>query len=123
MNPIGRQRPLLSQKESAEQKRLADAKDVRIPWKKWGPYLSERQWGTVREDYVAMAMPGTTSRMTRPDPVPITGARTVWPVSEMVSSYCASAWPSGMGKDSILKERMFGLTRLRNPKKSPPNDR
>jgi hypothetical protein len=35
----------------AEQKRLNDARDAGIPWKKWGPYLSERQWGTVREDY------------------------------------------------------------------------
>ena len=35
----------------AEQKRLNDARELQIPWKKWGPYLSERQWGTVREDY------------------------------------------------------------------------
>ncbi len=34
-----------------EQKRLNDAREKGIPWKKWGPYLSERQWGTVREDY------------------------------------------------------------------------
>ena len=34
-----------------EQKRLNDARVAQIPWKKWGPYLSERQWGTVREDY------------------------------------------------------------------------
>ena len=31
-----------------EQKRLNDAREVGIPWKKWGPFLSERQWGTVR---------------------------------------------------------------------------
>jgi hypothetical protein len=30
---------------------LNDAREAQIPWKKWGPYLSERQWGTVREDY------------------------------------------------------------------------
>ena len=35
----------------AEQKRLNEARVSGIPWKKWGPYLSERQWGTVREDY------------------------------------------------------------------------
>ena len=35
----------------AEQKRLNDEREAGIPWKKWGPYLSERQWGTVREDY------------------------------------------------------------------------
>ena len=34
-----------------EKKRLQEARDNQEPWKKWGPYLSERQWGTVREDY------------------------------------------------------------------------
>jgi len=33
------------------QQRLEAARDPKTPWKKWGPYLSERQWGTVREDY------------------------------------------------------------------------
>ena len=36
---------------SAEEQRLADAQNGEAPWRKWGPYLSERQWGTVREDY------------------------------------------------------------------------
>ena len=36
---------------AAEEKRLKDARNQNVPWKKWGPYLSERQWGTVREDY------------------------------------------------------------------------
>ena len=36
---------------SAEKERLAEARAKKAPWKKWGPYLSERQWGTVREDY------------------------------------------------------------------------
>jgi len=31
-----------------EEKRLQDAQTSKVPWKKWGPYLSERQWGTVR---------------------------------------------------------------------------
>ena len=31
--------------------RLREARYANTPWKKWGPYLSERQWGTVREDY------------------------------------------------------------------------
>ena len=35
----------------AEQVRLDEARDQKAAWKKWGPYLSERQWGTVREDY------------------------------------------------------------------------
>ena len=34
-----------------EQIRLEVARNEKIPWKKWEPYLSERQWGTVREDY------------------------------------------------------------------------
>ena len=34
-----------------EQRRLDEARTNGRPWKKWGPYLSERQWGTVREDY------------------------------------------------------------------------
>ncbi|MGZ8199897.1 MAG: hypothetical protein ACXWTP_03435 [Methylosarcina sp.] len=38
---------------AAEKSRLQGARDLNIPWKKWGPYLSERQWGTVREDYSA----------------------------------------------------------------------
>jgi hypothetical protein len=37
--------------DCTEQKRLNEAREAGVPWKKWGPYLSERQWGTVREDY------------------------------------------------------------------------
>jgi hypothetical protein len=36
---------------TAEQLRLDKSGEATSPWKKWGPYLSERQWGTVREDY------------------------------------------------------------------------
>lgn len=36
---------------NAEQTRLEQSHDEKAPWKKWGPYLSERQWGTVRADY------------------------------------------------------------------------
>jgi len=36
---------------NAEQSRLEEPRTKKAPWKKWGPYLSERQWGTVREDY------------------------------------------------------------------------
>jgi hypothetical protein len=35
----------------AEDRRLEEARGGQVPWKKWGPYLSERQWGTVRKDY------------------------------------------------------------------------
>ena len=34
-----------------ESERLRCARDEGVPWRRWGPYLSERQWGTVREDY------------------------------------------------------------------------
>src|SRR5579864_9768851 len=37
--------------QTAEAKRLEAVRTEGTPWKKWGPYLSERQWGTVREDY------------------------------------------------------------------------
>ena len=36
---------------TAEHIRLDEARERKVDWKKWGPYLSERQWGTVREDY------------------------------------------------------------------------
>jgi len=41
---------------NAEQQRLADARGA-ASWRKWGPYLSERQWGTVREDCSDYALP------------------------------------------------------------------
>ena len=36
---------------NAERLRLGKADTGGVPWRRWGPYLSERQWGTVREDY------------------------------------------------------------------------
>src|SRR5215213_1983643 len=47
-NPMTTTTPVV---DVTEQKRLNEAREQGIPWKKWGPYLSERQWGTVREDY------------------------------------------------------------------------
>ena len=41
----------MADRRDAEDQRLAEAHDLGLPWRKWGPYLSERQWGTVREDY------------------------------------------------------------------------
>ena len=38
-------------KSGREQQRMEQARVEGVPWRKWGPYLSERQWGTVREDY------------------------------------------------------------------------
>ena len=51
MMPEAQENAPLSYVEVTEQKRLNEAREQGIPWKKWGPYLSERQWGTVREDY------------------------------------------------------------------------
>src|SRR5207247_8483121 len=48
----GAPRELLSQ-PAAERQRLIDQRERAEPWWRWGPYLSERQWGTVREDYSA----------------------------------------------------------------------
>jgi hypothetical protein len=38
-------------RSDAETRRLIEAREHGVAWRKWGPYLSERQWGTVREDY------------------------------------------------------------------------
>ena len=56
---------------SKELDRLAEARGARTAWRRWGPYLSERQWGTVREDYSASgdawnyftARPGALARL------------------------------------------------------------
>jgi hypothetical protein len=43
---------------STEQSRLEEARSKKAPWKMWGPCLSERQWGTVREDGRALSTRG-----------------------------------------------------------------
>jgi len=45
------ERPISQRAGTAEEKRLEEAREKGVPWKQWSPYLSERQWGTVREDY------------------------------------------------------------------------
>ena len=95
---------------NAEQQRLADDKAGRAKWRQWGPYLSERQWGTVREDYSPAARPGNIFRTITRAAAPIAGARTASPASATTSSICASSLALWNGKDPILKERLFGLT-------------
>lgn len=92
-----------------EETRLQEAREATSRWRKWGPDLRERQWGTVREGTARMEMRGTTLPMTRLAPARITGARMVLPGSVMRSSSNASVgvWN---GRDPILKERLFGLT-------------
>ena len=93
-----------------EQKRLNDAREARIPWKKWGPYLSERQWGTVREDYSEdgnawdyFNHDQSRSRAYRWGEDGIAG------LSDDKQRLCfaVALWNE---RDPILKERLFGLT-------------
>ena len=95
---------------TAEQARLDDARRLKEPWKKWGPYLSERQWGTVREDYSEngdawnfFTHDHARSRAYRWGEDGIAG------ISDDQQHLCFSLalWN---GKDAILKERLFGLT-------------
>jgi hypothetical protein len=53
--------------EVTEQKRLNEARQHGVPWKKWGPYLSERQWGTVREDLNPRICQKTPKKVGRDD--------------------------------------------------------
>lgn len=95
---------------TAEEKRLQDARENGAPWKKWGPYLSERQWGTVREDYSPygeawdyFSHDQARSRAYR------WGEDGLLGISDDKQQLCfaIALWN---GIDPILKERMFGLT-------------
>jgi hypothetical protein len=95
---------------TAEQQRLDDARQEKFAWKKWGPYLSERQWGTVREDYSEngdawnfFTHDHARSRAYRWGEDGIAG------ISDDKQHLCfaLALWN---GKDPILKERLFGLT-------------
>ena len=95
---------------NTEQIRLAEANKQKTPWKKWGPYLSERQWGTVREDYSEngdawnfFTHDHARSRAYRWGEDGIAG------ISDDQQQLCfaLALWN---GKDPILKERLFGLT-------------
>ena len=94
----------------SEQIRLDEAREQKVAWKKWGPYLSERQWGTVREDYSEngdawnfFSHDHARSRAYRWGEDGIAG------VSDDRQRLCfaLALWN---GKDAILKERLFGLT-------------
>jgi hypothetical protein len=94
----------------AEQRRLDEAREIGVPWKQWGPYLSERQWGTVREDYSEngdawnyFTHDQARSRAYHWGEDGLAG------FSDDHQRLCFSIalWN---GKDSILKERLFGLT-------------
>jgi len=89
---------------------LNEAREAGTPWKKWGPYLSERQWGTVREDYSDdgnawdyFTHDQSRSRAYRWGEDGLAG------ISDDKQQLCfaIALWN---GRDPILKERLFGLT-------------
>ena len=95
---------------TTEDFRLQEARKGTSNWKKWGPYLSERQWGTVREDYSEggdawnfFTHDQARSRAYRWGEDGIAG------ISDDKQHLCfaLALWN---GKDPILKERLFGLT-------------
>jgi Glycosyl hydrolase family 63 C-terminal domain len=95
---------------TAEQTRLQQCRDPNIPWKKWGPYLSERQWGTVREDYSDngdawnyFTHDQARSRAYRWGEDGLAGICD----DHQTLCFALALWN---GNDPILKERLFGLT-------------
>jgi hypothetical protein len=100
----------LSYIEVTEQKRLNEAREKSVPWKKWGPYLSERQWGTVREDYSSNGNAWdyfnhdqSRSRAYRWGEDGLAGISD----DKQLLCFALALWN---GRDPILKERLFGLT-------------
>src|SRR5262249_55388447 len=96
--------------DNMEGKRLESARTENTPWRKWGPYLSERQWGTVREDYSDdgnawdyFSHDQARSRAYRWGEDGLAG------FSDEKERLCfaLALWN---GKDPILKERLFGMT-------------
>src|SRR2546422_6859098 len=105
----GAPRELLSH-PAAERQRLIDQRERAEPWWRWGPYLSERQWGTVREDYSpygsawdSFSHDHARSRAYR------WGEDGLLGISDNRGRLCFSValWNEN---DPILKERLFGLT-------------
>jgi hypothetical protein len=95
---------------TAEEQRLEQSRDRKAHWKRWGPYLSERAWGTVREDYSAygtawdyLPHDHSRSRAYRWNEDGLAG------ICDRHQKICfaLALWN---GRDPILKERAFGLT-------------
>jgi hypothetical protein len=106
MNDQIKRRPAMN----AEQSRLEEAKTKKAPWKKWGPYLSERQWGTVREDYSDNSeawnyFPHDHARSRAYQ----WGEDGLAGISDEKQQLCfaLALWN---GNDPIIKERLFGLS-------------
>ncbi|MFO1128655.1 MAG: glucosidase [Rhodospirillales bacterium] len=99
----------MAKRETAEHSRLLEAVGNNVPWKKWGPYLTERQWGTVREDYSSdgdawnyFTHDQARSRTYRWGEDGLAGISD----DEQRLCFALALWN---GKDPILKERLFGL--------------
>jgi len=95
---------------TGEQNRLEEARKGKAAWRKWGPYLSERQWGTVREDYSEggdawnfFTHDHARSRAYRWGEDGLAGISD----DKLRLCFALALWN---GKDLILKERLFGLT-------------
>jgi hypothetical protein len=93
-----------------ERRRLDEANSNIMPWKKWGPYLSERQWGTVREDYSEngnawdyFTHDQARSRAYRWGEDGLAGISD----DHQLLCFALALWN---GRDPIIKERLFGLT-------------
>jgi hypothetical protein len=97
-------------RDGAEHQRLAEAREHGVSWRKWGPYLSERQWGTVREDYSHngnawdyFSHDQARSRAYRWGEDGLAGVSD----DRQLLCFALALWN---GKDAILTERLFGLT-------------
>ncbi len=108
--PTSYNRYIMLKKITQEEKRLKENYQQQKKWLKWGPYLSERQWGTVREDYSAGgdAWNYITHDMSRSKAYRW-GEDGIAGISDDNQKICfaIALWN---GKDEILKERLFGLT-------------
>ena len=95
---------------SRENRRLTEARTESVPWRKWGPYLSERQWGTVRENLSRSieAWNDVTHDQSRSRAY-LSGEDGIagWSDEKMLLCFALGVWN---GQDPIIKERLFGLT-------------
>src|SRR5271154_1154644 len=102
--------PTTEPAKTAEALRLDEAREQAAPWRQWGPYLSERQWGTVREDYSkdGNAWDYFTHDQARSRAYHW-GEDGLAGISDDKQRLCfaLALWN---GRDPILKERLFGLT-------------
>jgi hypothetical protein len=107
---MARNKPINRRVMTSEELRLEEDRQRKRNWKRWGPYLSERQWGTVREDYSSY---GTAWEYFPHDHARSRAYRWgedgIGGISDR-HQYICFAFALWNGKDPILKERLFGLT-------------